>query len=148
MSIEIKKVQCPYCGASFEATGLTESVACPYCDQKVIINNENEIIYREIKDAEIKKTDAEYQLELKRLEIAEKERLAQEKKHKIALIVSILSGIAGIAFMAVGLSMKELEDLASVGMACLAITAWVGLFSLLPKQNNNSNQNNNSERHQ
>lgn len=133
MSIEIKKVQCPYCGASFEATGLTESVACPYCDQKVIINNENEIIYREIKDAEIRKTDAEYQLELKRLEIAEKERLVKEKKHKIKLIVSVLSGIAGIALMVVGSSIKELENLGWVGMYCLMITAITGLSILLPE---------------
>lgn len=143
MSIEIKKVQCPYCGASVDATGLTESVTCPYCDQKIIISNENEFIYREIKDAEIRKTDAEYQLELKRLEIAEKERLAQEKKNKIKLMVSILLGFAGVTMTTIGSIIKEASGLIMVGMSCFVVLLYIGLFSLTPKRNNND-----SEQHQ
>lgn len=125
MSIEIKKVQCPYCGASVDSTGFTESVTCPYCDQKIIISNENEFIYREIKDAEIRKTDAEYQLELKRLEIAEKERLAREKKTKYKIIASIILGIIGaISFF---FTSSETPQLPVIGFVCLISVLYIWL---------------------
>ena len=139
MSIEIKKVQCPYCGASVEATGLTESVTCPYCDQKIIINNENEYVYREIKDAEIRKTDAEYQLELKRLEIAEKERLAREKKTKYKIIASIILGI--IVVISFFFTSSETPQLPLIGFICLISILYIWLSGDSKRNSHNhSNQ--------
>ena len=59
MSISIKSVNCPQCGASVNYEEGREKLFCSYCGAQIIITNENEHIYRHIDEAEIKRAETE-----------------------------------------------------------------------------------------
>ena len=58
--------KCTSCGATFsQFKNSTNFAFCTYCGSKVLINNENEHIYRHIDEAEIKKAETEQMVQMK-----------------------------------------------------------------------------------
>ena len=55
MAIKMISVKCPDCGASLDVEEGRRQCFCSYCGAKVMINNENEYIYRTIDEADIKR---------------------------------------------------------------------------------------------
>jgi uncharacterized Zn finger protein (UPF0148 family) len=71
-------VKCPDCGATLSIEEGRQNAFCSYCGSKVIINNENEIVYRHIDEARIKEAEAAREIRLKELEL-EEARLNSQK---------------------------------------------------------------------
>lgn len=94
--MKLISLKCPDCGAHLEIEDNRTEFFCTYCGAHVMLNNENEYIYRHVDEAKIKETEAEYAYRLKQLELEEK-REEQAKKLLIFKIgLSILLGLLAI----------------------------------------------------
>ena len=83
MAVQILSLKCPECNATLNIEGDRTYAFCTYCGTKILLNNENEKIYRHIDEAEIKQAETDRIIRLKQLEIAEKKR-AEKKVEKKA----------------------------------------------------------------
>ena len=77
MAIKLYSIKCPDCGASLPIEEGRRQLFCSYCGAKVIVNNENEYIIREIDEARIKEAETEHSIRLRELELEE----ARQKQH-------------------------------------------------------------------
>ena len=73
MSVSVKSIKCPDCGAHLEIEGKRDTMFCNFCGAKVVLSNDNEYVYRHVDEAEIMRAETE----AKR---AETERLMQLKE--------------------------------------------------------------------
>ena len=92
-------VRCPDCGAALDVEEGRTQLFCSYCGAKVIIQNDNEFIYRTVDDAGVKQAETQRMVMLKQLEMEEKAK--QDKKEYIriwlgATVILFLVGIIGI----------------------------------------------------
>lgn len=102
MAIKFISVKCPDCGANLDVEEGRKQLFCSYCGAKVIINNDNEYIYRHIDEAKIRQAEIDETIRLKELEIEEKEKeksrngryLAWKISGALAVIGFLLSSIA------------------------------------------------------
>ena len=99
MAIKMISVRCPDCGAALDVEEGRTQLFCSYCGAKVIIQNDNEYIYRTVDDAGVKQAETQRMVMLKQLEMEEKAK--QDKKEYIriwlgATVILFLVGIIGI----------------------------------------------------
>ena len=99
MAIKMISVRCPDCGAALDVEEGRTQLFCSYCGAKVIIQNDNEFIYRTVDDAGVKQAETQRMVMLKQLEMEEKAK--QDKKEYIriwlgATVILFLVGIIGI----------------------------------------------------
>ena len=105
---------------------------CSYCGAKIIVNNENEYIYRHIDEAELTQAETDRLVELKRLEMEEKRREDEAKRNKFKTIISIILGAIGVICMALGYTGSE-SGLIMPGLVCLIILMYMWLGDLAKK---------------
>lgn len=84
------KLKCTSCGANLSTEEKREFLFCEYCGTKLILDNENEYIYRHIDDADIKRAETERIVKLKKLELAEKKYEENKKEFKKKLLKGFL----------------------------------------------------------
>ena len=65
MAIKMVSVRCPDCGASLDIEEGRRQIFCSYCGSKVIIQNDNEYIYRTVDEAEVRQADTQRLVMLK-----------------------------------------------------------------------------------
>ena len=94
MAVKFTSVKCPECGANLPIEEGKEKMFCSYCGTQVIMTNENEHTFRHVDEAEIKRVEMERLLQLKELELEEKENERSRQGKVIAF--SISGGLAGI----------------------------------------------------
>ena len=82
MAIGIYTIKCPECGASLDVEEGRKNLFCSYCGSKVMINNENEHIYRHIDEARIKEAEIEREIKLKQMEIESEDTFSKKKISK------------------------------------------------------------------
>ena len=91
--LKLISVKCPDCGASLSIEEGRKQAFCTYCGAKVLIQNDNEHIYRTIDEAEIAKQEKERELALKEKEIRLREIEAKNEQNKRSVkIVFIVLG--------------------------------------------------------
>lgn len=125
MAIQVISVNCPACGAEINIESDRESAFCTYCGSKIVINNSNEHIYRNIDEARIKEAETDRMIRLKELEMEEKSSMP--KKY---LIMAWIAGTAILIVMGViGLSIDNdgLGICMLLGM-CVGMWGGFGLF--------------------
>ena len=125
VSKKLTSVKCPECGANLPIEEGREQLFCSYCGTKVIITDDNEHVYRYVDDAQIKMAETKRIIQLKRIEAAERRRMAEEKNKKIKIVISIILGGIALASMLFGGDNGLL-----VGMMALVILGYMWLFSL------------------
>lgn len=96
MAINFVPAKCPVCGATVSVDTSRPKAFCNYCGTQLIINNENEHIYRDVDEAKIVQAMSNEQIRLKELELEERERIRTHRR-KIAL------GIIAFAFILAGI---------------------------------------------
>lgn len=101
MAVKLITVKCPKCDADLSLEGGRDSYFCLYCGTKLIMNNENEVIYRSIDEARIKETETDRMIRLAELEIREKELELKEREIEIerknkAIGYKVAAGLAVI----------------------------------------------------
>ena len=128
MAVKFISVKCPDCGASLDIEEGRSQVFCTYCGAKVLINNENEYVYRHIDEAGIKHAETERIVELKRMELAEKKRIANEKRKSTKIKLSVLLGILAIVTLGIGFTVDGAFGISIVGevAAFILMFMWLG----------------------
>ena len=89
MAVNVITVKCPQCGGAIEKG----QKFCSYCGTQIFVKDDDEV--------DLKKISYEAMLELKRLEMAEKEAEASRKSTINILIMMFVVGVALIALAAV-----------------------------------------------
>ncbi len=136
--VKVVELKCPSCNAALTLEEGREQIFCQYCGAKVVLHNENEHIYRHIDEAGIKQAETNRIVQLKQMEMAEKQQKADEKTKKFKIIISIILGVVGTLLMTIGyLSGSDSdESIAVVGLFLFMAIAYIWLFS-----NNKNNDN-------
>lgn len=126
MAINFVSVKCPECGAQLNVEEGRPMTFCQYCGTKVLINNENEFIYRTIDEAAIKQAEVEKM----KLEIEEKKRAEAIAQKKIA---AKKLGIVTLCLFLIGLSIvlifKGNEQIAPLGSIPILISFITGILA-------------------
>lgn len=95
MAIKFVSVKCPECGAMLDVEEGRQQLFCSYCGAKVMIQNDNEYIYRHIDEASIKQTEADAMLRMKELELEAKEEERSRKGRRIAYTIALVFVVIG-----------------------------------------------------
>ena len=127
MSIRFTAVKCPECGAELNIEEGRKQAYCTYCGTKILINNDNEHIYRTIDEAEIKKAEAEQIIRMRELDLLEKERAQAEKLRSQKVKVSAALAVAGTLM----LCLSFMTGLGGAGGPESYVFMTVGLIMLL-----------------
>ena len=139
MAIKVYSVKCPECSASLPIEEGRKQMFCSYCGAKIIVNNENEYIYRHIDEAELTQAETDRLVELKRLEMEEKRREDEKKSRKVKMTISIVLGAIGIICMAIAYISSEF-GFAMPGLICLLILEFMWLGDLAKKKKDNGDE--------
>ena len=85
MAYKLISVKCPDCGQTLSIEENRTQAFCTYCGAKVLISNENEYVFRQVDEADIKKAETERIIRLREMELAEKNapRLGSEERQLI-----------------------------------------------------------------
>ena len=102
MSIKLISVKCPDCGPRLDIEEGRKMAFCSYCGAKILIRDDNEITFREVNEAELKKAETERIIQLKKFEYAEKQRADKAKKTQLRIKASIVLGIIGGGMIIIG----------------------------------------------
>lgn len=62
MAIKAVSIKCPESGANLNIEEGHKQLFCKYCGAKIILENDNEYIYRHIDEAEVKRAETERML--------------------------------------------------------------------------------------
>lgn len=95
MAISFISIKCPECGADLSVENGREFSFCTYCGTKVMMNNENEHIYRNIDEARIKEAETERMIRLKELELEERENARGRNGILIAYAIALAFVLIG-----------------------------------------------------
>lgn len=129
MAVKFVAVKCPECGANLQIEEGREQMFCSYCGAKIMMTNDNEYVYRHIDEAEVKQAETERMVELKKLEMEEKERVARNDSKKLKIKISL--GLIAIMLVTIALGYSiDAEGLLAVGMICGLIVAWMWLIDI------------------
>ena len=71
--VRLISVKCPDCGAALQFEEGRNMAFCSYCGAKILLHNENEYIYRNIDEAEVKQAENDRIYMMKELELEEKQ---------------------------------------------------------------------------
>ena len=94
-----RTVKCPSCGAELTVKdGNRDFMFCEYCGTKVRLDYYQET-HRYVDEAAIKKTEAEREIELKKLELEKQKQEIKQKDDRMSLIVYGTMLIGGILMM-------------------------------------------------
>ncbi len=119
MAIRFVSVKCPECGAALDVEEGRKQIFCSYCGTKVLIENDNEYIYRNIDEARIKQAEVNRAVQLKKMEIIERKRAAAEKAKKTKVLLTAVLVIGAVAFLGFGYGGDGFNiGLAMAGMVC------------------------------
>lgn len=127
-------VKCPDCGAVLDFEEDRKQAFCSYCGAKILINNENEYIYRYIDEADVKRADTDKLVKMKMLEAGKN---ITGIKFKLALTTTI----AGVLMMLIGWGLGRLSGdgdsgwymLAMLGMLAImgCVYLWISFYQSL-----------------
>ena len=119
MAINLISIKCPECGADLSVEDDREFSFCSYCGTKVIINNDNEHIYRTIDEAGIKQAETDRIVKLRQLEMEERSNISRKTGIILWITITIILLIVGI----IGLTI----DNEGLGM-CMMLSMCVGIW--------------------
>lgn len=135
MAVSITSVTCPACGAALPIQEGRTQVYCSYCGTKVIVQNENEHIYRHVDEAKILQAETDRMIRLKELALEEKSRSNQKIGIIIWLSISAILLIVSILMMTLSSGMGSIVGLY---VLCFAVAVAIGggklIFKTLPER--------------
>ena len=126
MAIQFVSVKCPECNAVLSIEKNRNMAFCSYCGAKIMMNNENEHIYRQIDEARIREVELEQMIRLKELEIEEKDRDRTRKGVAIAFGIALIFVVVGALMCAFSREMT--------GVGGVVIGLWIGLFAFMKSE--------------
>lgn len=120
MSISFIKLECPACGASLSVEEGRKQVFCSYCGTKILVNDENEYVFRHVDEADLKRAESERIIKLKELELEEKRiaerRNTQNSKRKTRVRFTASFFLAAFFLILIGSKIQVLDFLRIPGL--------------------------------
>lgn len=132
-------IKCPECGASLDVEEGRKQLFCSYCGSKVLINNENEHIYRHIDEARIKEAETDRLIKLKELELESEDRKNRKNLITVWVIATGIFALLGVIGIITGNDNLEMCILIAMNVAL-----WGGIF-LFANKNKKRHVVNNSD---
>ena len=130
MAVRFVSVKCPNCNGSLNIEEERTTVFCTYCGSKVLMQNENEYVYREIDEAGMKQAETDRIIRLKQMELEEKKLAAAEKTKQVKILFTVVLAAVGILIMIIGFSPAFADSfLGIVGMFPLLGSVCIWLMS-------------------
>ena len=134
---KIISLKCPSCGAVLSDEN-KDVMFCKYCGSKLIVDNDNEYIHKNVDVADVKRAETEQLVKLKELEMKEKENEHKKEVLRIKIKSSIILLAIGIIMMVLGFAFGSASGdsdsgwymVAMVGMFPLMGAAYIWLFSI------------------
>ena len=94
--MKLVSIKCPECSANLDVEEGRKHIYCSYCGAEIMLENENEKVYRKIDDARLKEAEVREKVRLKELELEEykikSEEVQKKKRIKIAIGLLITGG--------------------------------------------------------
>lgn len=126
MAVKFISIKCPECGAKLDVEEGRKEFFCTYCGTKIIMQNDNEYIYRKIDEAKIKRAEADEKVELKKLELLEKQRIADEKAKQIKIFFTVILATIAIVFIWLGDSGNFAFTMPGLVCCYILMAMWLG----------------------
>ncbi len=92
MAVKLVTLKCPECNADLFVEEGRPFAFCTYCGSRVMVNNENEFVFRHIDEAALKKAENDYIVRMRELENREQsENRLERLKDALTVIWLVLS---------------------------------------------------------
>lgn len=102
MAIKFVSIKCPECGATLDVEEGRQQIFCSYCGTKVMVQNDNEYIYRHIDEAGVKQAETDRMIRLRELEL--EEARAKQSGHLRSMLTKIWLGVSAVLLiLAIGI---------------------------------------------
>ena len=137
--MKLVSIKCPECSANLDVEEGRKHIYCSYCGAEIMLENENEKVYRKIDDARLKEAEVREKVRLKELELEEYKIKKEEKKSKIKIVVVLVAVLVGLLMLLYG-GLSKNENISTWGML---VIMWTGLacgFVFLTKHGNKNNK--------
>ena len=141
MAFKLLSVKCPDCGQTLSIEENRNQAFCSYCGARILINNDNEFILRQVDEASIQKAETERIVRLRELELNEK----NSSLRKILTVIWLILSIALITIAVILMLSKGNDDMPGwaggflfLFYACAPIIGGGGylVFKWLPEKEN------------
>ncbi len=99
MAIQAVMMKCPACGADIPMEDGQRTVYCSYCGSKLMLQNDNEHIIRNIDEARVKEAETERILKLRALDIQEQEKARIRRMKGLSYKTALGIGAVGLVFL-------------------------------------------------
>ena len=99
MGYKLISVKCPDCGQTLSIEEDRTQAFCTYCGAKVLISNENEYIFRQVDEADIKKAETERLIKLKELELQERREVHGLNLRRVLTVIWLFISIILLAII-------------------------------------------------
>lgn len=120
MAIKFVSIKCPECGSILDIEEGRKQIYCSYCGAHIMVQNDNEYIFRQVDEAAVKRaeatmrrTDAETMIQLKKMENEENE---SKRKRKAYYIAYTIAGILFVLGMLIGQVIEDAWSLSCIGL--------------------------------
>ena len=122
--MKVISLKCPECSASLSVEESRDQLFCQYCGAKIVLQNENERIYRRIDEADVKRSETERLIRLKELEMEAVKREDEKASKRLKVKISLALVVAGIAMAVFGNDITPL-----IGLMLMMGAGYIWLFS-------------------
>lgn len=128
MAVKMVALKCPQCGADLEVKEGRQIMYCMYCGAKIVLDNENEYIYRYVDEAALEKAETDRMLMQHELEMEKLKETNRNKRIKRKIIATVILAIIGL-FLQIG--GEEVARASGDPNSSLYEIAMIGMFVLL-----------------
>lgn len=132
--MKIISLKCPECSASLSVEEDRDQLFCQYCGAKIVLQNENERIYRRIDEADVKRSETERLIRLKELEMEATKRENEKASKRLKVKISLALVVAGVVMAIFGNFLGEASgnpDSSFYAMSVIGIMLLMIAFSCL-----------------
>lgn len=93
---DVISIKCPNCGATLYEDPSRKELYCSYCGGRLLLQNQNEHIYRYIDEAKLKEVEANEKIQMRNLELLDQMRIDDEKAYKERRKYGLIMFITGV----------------------------------------------------
>ena len=135
--MKVISLKCPECSASLSVEEGRDQLFCQYCGAKIVLQNENERIYRRIDEADVKRSETERLIRLKELEMEAAKREDEKASKRLKVKISLALLVVGIAMAVFGNFLGEASGnpdssfyaMSVIGIMLMMGAGYIWLFS-------------------
>ena len=99
MGYKLISIKCPDCGQTLTIEENRTQAFCTYCGAKVLISNENEYVFRQVDEADIRKAETERLIKLKELELQEQREVHGRNLRRVLTVIWLIVSIILLAII-------------------------------------------------